>query len=87
MSDAHDDPIDCAESGRRLWAFLDGALPPPSADEVRRHVAHCTCCGRVHEAERRLLELVSDLSSEDDATLAELRARVRRLLEEEARRG
>lgn len=43
-----------------LTAYLDGALPPAQADEVRAHLAACPAC---HEEEARLRSAVALLSS------------------------
>lgn len=37
--------MDCAEVERRLWEYLDGALPPEEAATVRAHLDACGGCG------------------------------------------
>jgi anti-sigma factor RsiW len=48
--------ISCTDAMRRLWEYLDRALPDLETAEVGRHLAECARC-RPHAAfERRLLD-------------------------------
>jgi anti-sigma factor RsiW len=51
----------CPRADERLSALADGALPPLEADRVLAHVAGCSDCRAVLDAERRTKKLVADL--------------------------
>jgi anti-sigma factor RsiW len=51
--------MDCAEIERRLWEYLDGALPPEEAAAVRGHLGHCAGCGPACQCCRAFLRLLS----------------------------
>jgi anti-sigma factor (TIGR02949 family) len=53
------EPIDCAQVERRLWEYLDGALPAKEAAAVRAHLAGCAGCGPVCRCCRAFLALVA----------------------------
>ena len=36
--------LDCHDVMKRLWAYLDGELPPEAVGEVREHLAVCARC-------------------------------------------
>lgn len=50
--------IDCRETSRRLWAYLDGELTALSQEEVQAHLTHCTGCLHLTETQRRFLGLL-----------------------------
>jgi mycothiol system anti-sigma-R factor len=80
MSEGTVKPIDCLESGRRLWAYLDGELEPSSAAQVEQHLEECTRCFGVCQTQRRFLGVVRDLPSGSDAA-PDLLARVKAALQ------
>lgn len=53
------EPLDCAQVERRLWEYLDGALPREEAAAVRAHLGACVGCGPVCRCCRAFLELVA----------------------------
>ena len=77
--------MQCAEA-LRVQAYFDGEVDAVSALEVERHAAHCPEC-------RALLDHLASMRNrlrgelEFAAAPQELRERVSRLLDEEARRG
>jgi hypothetical protein len=50
--------MDCAEVERRLWEYLDGALPPEEAATVRAHLDTCGGCGPTCRCCGAFLQLV-----------------------------
>jgi anti-sigma factor RsiW len=71
--------IDCRETSRRLWAYLDGELTALSQEEVQAHLTHCTGCLHLTETQRRFLGLLHiDQSTEAgrEAQAAALKAKV-----------
>ena len=72
-------PAECAQVAQSLWDFLDGRLPPPFEDELRRHIAACEPCLRYAEFQRRLV--VSLAASKSAPPRPELRQRVRGVLQ------
>jgi anti-sigma factor RsiW len=77
--------VQCAEA-LRVQAYFDGEVDAVSALEVERHAAHCPECRALLE---HLVNTRARLRGELEFAVAprELRARVSRLLDEEARRG
>ena len=56
--------ISCADAMRRLWEYLDEALPEADEEVVRQHLAECAGC-RAHERfERRLLAEIAAIRYE-----------------------
>ncbi len=51
--------LDCAQVERRLWEYLDGALPAKEAAAVRAHLDRCAGCGPVCNCCRAFLALVA----------------------------
>lgn len=86
MSDGTQDDIGCAEAARRLWAYVDGALDAPSADEIEAHLRRCARCNEVAALQTRFVETLGEAPA-SRASLAELEARVRARLAEERARG
>jgi anti-sigma factor (TIGR02949 family) len=70
------DRFDCAEVERRLWEYLDGALPAKEAAAVRVHLAGCAGCGPACRCCRAFLALVARAAAAG-AVPPELEARVR----------
>lgn len=67
--------LPCADTMRRVWEYLDGALPEAHAGAVRQHLAECASC-RAHEVfERRLLHEIAAVRREH-ANLAAVRDRI-----------
>jgi mycothiol system anti-sigma-R factor len=71
--------IDCRETVRRMWAYLDHALERGPTEEFESHLEACQrCCGEL-EFSRHLKEMVAATGSE---TLPDpLRRRLDRLLD------
>lgn len=59
-------PIDCESAMRRLWEYLDGALPDADAAAIRAHVAECAGCRAHTEFERGLLDRITAAREEHD---------------------
>jgi anti-sigma factor (TIGR02949 family) len=51
--------MDCAQVERRLWEYLDGALPAEEAAAVRRHLERCAGCGPACRCCAALLALLA----------------------------
>lgn len=86
MSDGTMDDIGCEEAARRLWAFVDGALDAPSADEIEAHLRRCRRCADVAAVQTHFVETLGE-GPASRASLADLEARVRARLAEERARG
>lgn len=50
--------MDCESAMRRLWEYLDAALPEPDMAAIRAHVEACASCREHVEFERWLLAAV-----------------------------
>ena len=72
--------LDCAQVERRLWEYLDGALPAKEASLVRAHLYGCAGCGPVCRCCEALLATIARCRTGSDAAPAELRARILALL-------
>lgn len=71
--------IDCQESVRRMWAYLDEVLEPHSAQELDEHLDACRrCCGEL-EFSRHLRSMVAEKESAV-AVSPELRSRIESLI-------
>lgn len=68
--------LDCAQVERRLWEYLDGALPAKEAAAVRAHLAGCGGCGPACRCCRAFLDLVARAAGGCGAP-PDLEARVR----------
>jgi len=82
--------IDCRETSRRLWAYLDGELTALSQEEVQAHLTHCTGCLHLTETQRRFLGLLHiDQGTEAgrEAQASALKARVLARLAEARAQG
>lgn len=67
--------LSCADAMRRLWQYLDEALPEADEKDVRQHIEECARC-RAHEVfERRLLAEIAAVRYEH-GELAALRDRI-----------
>lgn len=66
--------MECLEVQKKLYAYVDAALPPESAGKVRSHLADCGVCSR----EARLLEqLTANLQHLPEACMSKsLRQRI-----------
>lgn len=49
---------DCAETARRVFAYIDGELTAGQVAEIEVHLDHCGHCSKVHQIERRLIEAI-----------------------------
>ena len=76
------DRLDCAQVERRLWEYLDGALPAKEAAAIRVHLAGCAGCGPVCRCCRAFLALVAR-SGTAGAVPEELQSRVRARLSDQ----
>lgn len=74
-----DTPLDCEATVRRLWDYLDAALPPARVAEVEAHLATCAHCPAHFAFARAFLAALAAGPREPEVTPA-LRARVRRAL-------
>lgn len=72
-------PMDCAQAERRLWEYLDGALPPEEAARVRSHVAGCRGCGPACRCCGAFLALVARALRAQEGAPDLLRVRLRLL--------
>jgi anti-sigma factor RsiW len=72
--------MDCAEVERRLWEYLDGALPPKEAAAVRLHLRGCGGCGSACRCCDAFLGLVNRALRSQEGASEELRMRVRIVL-------
>jgi anti-sigma factor (TIGR02949 family) len=72
--------LDCAEVERRLWEYLDGALPSEEAAVLRAHVFGCAGCGPVCRCCRALLTTIARCRAGSGGAPATLRARIDILL-------
>jgi len=68
--------FDCAQVERRLWEYLDGALPAKEAAAVRSHLRGCAGCGPACRCCRAFLALVARAAAAGAAP-PDLEARVR----------
>lgn len=75
--------FDCAQVERRLWEYLDGALPAEEAAAVRAHLLGCRGCGPACRCCRAFLALVARSGAAGEAPGA-LRERIRSQLAEMA---
>ena len=69
--------MDCAEVERRLWEYLDDALPPEVAAAVRAHVGGCGGCGPVCRCCSEFLRLVSRAQRSQPGASEALKVRLR----------
>jgi anti-sigma factor (TIGR02949 family) len=69
--------MDCAEVERRLWEYLDDALPPEEAAMVRRHLGGCGSCAPACRCCRAMLVLVARVLRSQPGAPEPLRARLR----------
>ncbi len=72
--------MDCAEVERRLWEYLDGALPPEEAEAVGIHLARCGGCGPACRCCRSFLARVARALETSSPAPEVLRVRIRMLL-------
>ena len=71
------EPFDCAQVERRLWEYLDGALPAEEAGAVQAHLERCGGCGPACRCCRAFLDLVARSARAAGEAPVELRVRVR----------
>ncbi|HUF36629.1 MAG TPA: zf-HC2 domain-containing protein [Gemmatimonadales bacterium] len=74
--------FDCTQVERRLWEYLDGALPAEEAAAVRAHLMGCRGCGPACRCCRAFLALVARSGAAAGEAPGELRARIRARLAE-----
>jgi anti-sigma factor (TIGR02949 family) len=72
--------LDCAEVERRLWEYLDGALPMEEAAAVRTHLFGCSGCGPMCQCCRALLLRVARTPACSGTAPDSLRERILALL-------
>jgi anti-sigma factor RsiW len=75
--------LECAEVERRLWEYLDGALPPEELRAVRAHLGRCGGCAPACQCCRSFLALVARALRSPHAAPDILRLRIRALLARE----
>ncbi len=73
--------MDCVETMRQLWDYLDGELTDDRMEAIRTHLAMCQGCHPHYDFERAFLEAVAATRQEHPApgmlrrkVLAKLRA-------------
>jgi anti-sigma factor (TIGR02949 family) len=71
------EPFDCAQVERRLWEYLDRALPAEEAAAVRSHLERCSGCGPACRCCRAFLDLIARSARADRGAPPELRAWLR----------
>lgn len=72
--------IPCSEAVRRLWDYLDNAIPAEDHARVERHLAFCRkCCGELEFAKELRAFLISNAVGEIPTDVAE---RLQRFVEE-----
>ena len=76
------DRLECAQVERRLWEYLDGALPAKEAAALRAHLAGCAGCGPACRCCRAFLALLAR-AARGGTMPAGLEDRVRSRLAEE----
>jgi len=67
--------MDCKDCLDKLYAFLDGELPPSEATKLRSHLDDCGGCEQQFTLEERFLTFIRDCCAEDVAP-QELRGRI-----------
>ena len=80
------EPLDCMETVRRLWDYLDGELGELDARAVDAHLAACEACASHYEFERGLLRALAAARLEHPAP-SSLRERLRLALGREGYTG
>jgi hypothetical protein len=75
--------MDCAEVERRLWEYLDGALPPEEAALVRTHLDACGGCGPTCRCCRAFLHLLKRVHRSQAGASEILRVRLRVLISQD----
>ena len=73
--------LDCKETVRRLWDYLDRELSDDDMAAVDAHLAACTHCPPHFTFERQFLAALKEARSQHGASSG-LRARVRAALEQ-----
>jgi anti-sigma factor (TIGR02949 family) len=72
--------LDCESVVRRLWPFLDGALPEGERARVLAHLAACEGCSSHYDFAQAFLVAVRQSAPVADNQFAALRTRVERSL-------
>ena len=79
-SHSHDD-IGCLEAIEAFYAYLDGELSDPKAiEDFEHHMSHCRSCYSRADVEKLLNKRLRE--SGNTKAPADLRSRVRRLMDE-----
>jgi anti-sigma factor RsiW len=76
-------PMNCAEIERRLWEYLDSALPPEEAAAVRAHLGGCGGCGPVCRCCTEFLRLLRRAHRSQAGASEILRIRLRARISQE----
>ena len=76
--------ISCEEALARLFEYLDGELVPESAEEVRHHLEVCDACYPEVKFTTEFRDAVERAAEGQPPCPDGLRAKVARLLEQEA---
>lgn len=72
--------LDCAGVERRLWEYLDGALPAEEAARVREHLDRCGGCGPEYRCCQAFLALLHRCGTSCGGAPEALRERLERRL-------
>jgi anti-sigma factor (TIGR02949 family) len=68
--------FDCAQVERRLWEYLDRALPAEEAAAVEAHLERCSGCGPACRCCQAFLDLVARCAGSAGRAPSELRLRI-----------
>ena len=79
-----DESMNCRDAVTRLWALIDDELDTVSEERVREHLAACSHCFPQFDFQREFTELLASKCRHDAP--AELKQRIRALLDAEARK-
>jgi mycothiol system anti-sigma-R factor len=73
--------LDCSETVRRLYTFLDGELTEERRREIRHHLDRCSPCEEVFEFEAELRRVIADRCK--DRVPDQLRERIAEAIDHE----
>jgi anti-sigma factor (TIGR02949 family) len=81
------DMLDCNDVMRRLWDYLDGELDEARRAQVAAHLETCRRCHPHLVFERSFLDAVARVQQAEPGASAELRERIRAMVERETGTG
>lgn len=77
--------LDCTDTVRRLYDFLDGELTEERRQKIRAHLDHCGPCEEVFEFEADLRRVIADRCK--DRVPEQLRRRIAEAIDHERLNG